>query len=55
MTSTQQVNLQDINTFPLNSFGGGINPIVQDVVKLQQLPVSDEVISAQFQDENSNK
>lgn len=55
MTSTQEVNLQDINTFPLNSFGGGINPIVQDVVKLQQLPVSDEVISAQFQDENSNK
>lgn len=55
MTSTQQVNLQDINTFPLNSFGGGINPIVQDVVKLQQLPVSDEVISAQFQDENNNK
>ncbi len=55
MTSTQQVNLQDINNFPLNSFGGGINPIVQDVVKLQQLPVSDEVISAQFQDKNSNK
>lgn len=55
MTSTQQVNLQDINSFPLNSFGTGINPIVQNVVKLQQLPTSDETISAQFQDENSTR
>ena len=53
MTSTQQINLQDINAFPLNSFGAGINPIIQNVVKLQQLPTSDETISAQFQDENS--
>lgn len=53
MTSTQEVNLEDINAFPLNSFGVGINPIVQNVVKLQQLPTSDETISAQFQDENS--
>jgi len=55
MTSTQQINLQDINSFPLNSFGVGINPIIQNVVKLQQLPTSDETISAQFQDENSIK
>ncbi len=55
MTSTQEVNLEDINAFPLNSFGVGINPIVQNVVKLQQLPTSDETISAQFQDENSTR
>jgi hypothetical protein len=55
MTSTQEVNLEDINSFPLNSFGIGINPIVQNVVKLQQLPTSDETISAQFQDENSTR
>lgn len=55
MTSTQEVNLEDINSFPLNSFGVGINPIVQNVVKLQQLPTSDETISAQFQDENSTR
>ena len=53
MTSTQQVSLEDINAFPLNSFGVGINPIVQNVVKLQQLPTSDETVSAKFQDENS--
>jgi hypothetical protein len=55
MTSTQQVSLEDINAFPLNSFGVSINPIVQNVVSLQQLPTSDETISAQFQDENSTK
>lgn len=52
MTSTQQIDLEDINMFPLASFGVSINPIVQNIVKLQQLPTSDEVISAQFQDEN---
>lgn len=53
MTSTQEINLEDINAFPLNSFGVNINPIIQNVVKIQQLPTSDETISAQFQDENS--
>ncbi len=55
MTTDQQINLEDINAFPLSSFGVGINPIVQNVVKLQQLPTSDETISAQFQDENSTR
>lgn len=55
MTSDQQINLEDINSFPLASFGVSINPVVQNVVKLQTLPVSDEVISAQFQDQNTIK
>jgi hypothetical protein len=53
MTSDQQISLEDINTFPLSSFGVSINPIVQNVVKLQQLPTSDEIISAKTQDENT--
>ena len=49
----QQINLIDINSFPLSSFGTGISTITQSVVKLQQLPISNEVVSAQTQDENS--
>lgn len=55
LTSTQEINLVDINNFPLKSFGVNINPIVQNVVKIQRPPTSDEIISAQFQDENTNK
>lgn len=55
LTSTQEINLVDINNFPLKSFGVNINPIVQNVVKIQRPPTSDEIISAQFQDENINK
>lgn len=51
LTSTQEINLVDINNFPLASFGVGINPIIQQVVEVQKKPVSDEIISAQSQDE----
>lgn len=52
LTSTQQINLVDINNFPLASFGVPINPIIQSVTEVQRKLVSDEIISAQFQDEN---
>lgn len=52
LTSTQEINLTDINNFPLASFGGNINPITQPVIEIQRVPVSDEIISSQFQDEN---
>jgi hypothetical protein len=52
LTSTQEINLTDINNFPLASFGGNINPITQPVIGIQRVPISDETISAQFQDEN---
>lgn len=52
LTSTQEINLTDINNFPLTSFGGNINPITQPVIEIQRAPISDEIISAQFQDEN---
>lgn len=55
MTSTQEVNLEDVNAFPLNSFGVGINPIVQNVVRSQQISNSDQAISAQFQDQNNTR
>lgn len=53
LTSTQEINLVDINNFPLASFGVAINPIIQNVVEVQKKPISDEIISAQFQDENT--
>jgi hypothetical protein len=53
LTSTQEINLVDLNNFPLASFGVGINPIVQQVVEVQRKPISDEVISAQSQDQNT--
>ena len=52
LTSTQQINLVDLNNFPLASFGVSINPIIQPVTEVQRKLVSDEIISAQFQDEN---
>lgn len=51
LTSTQEINLVDVNNFPLASFGVGINPVVQQVVEIQKKPISDEIISAQTQDE----
>jgi len=52
LTSTQEINLTDINNFPLSSFGVKIDPIAQNIVEVQKTPTSDEILSAQFQDEN---
>jgi hypothetical protein len=53
LTSTQEINLVDINNFPLSSFGVSINPVIQQVVETQRAPISDDVISAQTQDQNT--
>lgn len=53
MTSTQEIFLEDINNFPLNSFGVKINPQVQDILEVQRPPVSNEITSAELQDKNS--
>ena len=53
LTSTQEINLIDVNNFPLASFGVAINPIIQQVVEVQKKPLSDEVLSAQSQDQNT--
>lgn len=53
LTSTQEINLVDINNFPLASFGTAINPIIQNVVEVQKKPISDEIISAESQDKNT--
>lgn len=55
LTSGQEINLEDINLFPLRSFRGNINPIIQQTLELVKPLTSDEIISAQFQDQNSNK
>ncbi len=53
MTSTQEIFLEDINSFPLNSFGVSIKPQIQDVLEVQRPPVSNEITSAELQDKNS--
>lgn len=55
LTSGQEINLQDINNFPLNSFGTRIDPIVQPTLELIKPAISDEIVPAKLQDQNSNK
>lgn len=52
MTSTQEIFLEDINNFPLASFSVAITPISQPVLQIAKKPISDEIISAEFQDQN---
>jgi len=52
MTSTQEIFLENVNNFPLTSFGVAITPISQPVLQIAKKPISDEIISAQFQDQN---
>lgn len=53
MTSTQEIFLEDINNFPLSSFGMGINTIIQDTVEIPRKPISNEFLSPSQQDQNS--
>jgi hypothetical protein len=55
LTAGQEINLEDINLFPLRSFKKRIDVITQPVLQISKPPISDEIISAQFQDQNSNK
>ena len=55
LTAGQEINLEDINLFPLRSFKKKIDVITQPVLQISKPPISDEIISAQFQDQNSNK
>jgi hypothetical protein len=53
MTSTQEIFLEDINAFPLNSFGVGTDIVSQPVYSTNKLPISNAKISAEEQDKNS--
>lgn len=53
MTSTQEIFLEDINAFPLNSFKIGTDIISQPVYSANKLPVSNRNTSAADQDKNS--
>jgi hypothetical protein len=55
MTSTQEIFLEDINNFPLNSFGTPITPISQPTLRTLPPPISNEVLAAKIQDEASLK
>jgi hypothetical protein len=50
MTSTQEIFLEDVNNFPLNSFGVPITPVSQPVVRTIPPPISNEVLAARAQD-----
>jgi hypothetical protein len=53
MTSTQEIFLEDINNFPLNSFGTSISTVDQPVIELTSIPITNEIIPADEQDKNS--
>jgi hypothetical protein len=53
LTHGQEINLTDLNLFPLASFGVSIDPIIQNVLEIQRAPLADETLSSQFQDENA--
>jgi hypothetical protein len=53
LTSTQQINLLDINNFPLASFEAPISPITKAVYRVPPKIISNEVNSAKFQDSNT--
>jgi hypothetical protein len=53
MTSTQEIFLEDINAFPLNSFKVGTDIVSQPVYSANKLPISNLKTSAADQDKNS--
>jgi hypothetical protein len=54
LTAGQEINMEDLNLFPLDSFRKFINPIIQNAIEVVKPPISNEIISAQLQDQNSN-
>ena len=55
MTSTQAIFLEDINSFPLKSFGNNIDPISQPVLQIPRKPVLTEITSPSEQDKNATQ
>lgn len=53
LTSTQEIFLEDLNGFPLNSFGKNIDPVIQPVYSVTKLPTSNFGVSAADQDTNT--
>ena len=54
LTSTQQINIEGLSDFPLDSFGVQINPTIQTVIEAPMpFPISNSNISAAEQDEIS--
>ena len=51
MTSTQEIFLEDINNFPLNSFGTPITAISQPTLRVPKPPISNEVVAPAIQDQ----
>jgi len=55
LTAGQEINIEDLTLFPLASFRTSTGAIIQTPIELVKPPISDEIVSAQFQDENANK
>jgi len=53
MTSTQEIFLEDINNFPLNSFGTPITAISQPTLRVPKPAISNEVVAPAIQDQAS--
>lgn len=53
MTSTQEIFLEDINNFPLNSFGTPITAVSQPTLRVPKPAISNEVVAPAIQDQAS--
>jgi hypothetical protein len=53
LTAGQEVVLEDINNFPLSSFGTGIDPQVERFNSIPVKPISNEIVSAADQDKKT--
>jgi len=53
MTSTQEIFLEDINNFPLNSFNVPITAVSQPTLRTVKPPISNEVVAPNVQDQAS--
>lgn len=53
MTSTQEIFLEDINNFPLKSFGTQVTPISQPILQIQRTPIFNEISSPADQDKKN--
>lgn len=55
LTSTQQIDLKDLSSFPLNSFRTSIKDSnISNAITIPTKPISNQFVSANQQDKNSN-
>jgi hypothetical protein len=53
LTAGQEIVLEDVSNFPFASYGKGVDPQNQNILEIELMPTTNEVISAATQDANN--